>query len=60
MIEFLEHFSVQNNNRILKAGNDSLKKAAILIKNLPDTVITEVQSELEPTKLSEASYLWCN
>ena len=54
--EFLERFSVQNNDQIVKAGEDEIKKAAILIKNLPVNVITELQRKLQPKTLSTATY----
>ena len=54
--EFLERFKVQASEFIAKAGDDNLKKAAVLIKALPVHVITDLQRRIKPIKLSEATY----
>ena len=54
--EFLERFAVQNKDALGTAGDDSQKKAAILVNSLPTTVITDLQRRLKPKKLSEATY----
>ena len=56
IIEFLERFAVQASESIENCGADSKKKAAVLIKALPVSVITDLQRRLKPVKLSEATY----
>ena len=54
--EFLERFQVQSSDLLEKAGNDELKKAAILIKALPINIITDIQRRIKPNKLSSTGY----
>lgn len=54
--EFVERFKIFNSDSLQKAGTDEQKKAAIFIKCLPVSVITDLQRRMKPTKLSEATY----
>ena len=54
--EFVERFSIQNSEALAKAGEDGLKKAAILVKCLPVNIVTELQRKLKPARLSQSSY----
>ena len=56
IIEFLERFTMQADHFLQNAGNNSNKKAAILIKALPVPVITDLQRRLKPEKLSQSTY----
>lgn len=56
VVEFLERFTVQSADLLQQAGEDSKKKASILVKSLPVNVITDVQRRLKPLKLSAATY----
>lgn len=56
VVEFMERLKVQCSEQIEKAGNDGRKKAAILVKALPVSVITDLQRRIKPTLLSAASY----
>lgn len=56
VVEFLERFTVQCADLLELAGEDSTKKASILVKSLPVNVITDVQRRLKPVKLSAATY----
>ena len=56
IFEFLERFTVQDSEAITKAGEDGVKKAAVLVKALPVPVITDLQRRLKPTKLSTATF----
>ena len=52
--EFIERFKVQCSEQITAAGDDALKHAAVLIKALPVSVVTDLQRRLKPTILSAA------
>ena len=54
--EFLERFTLQNNDVLTAANDDSRKKASILSNALPISVITDLQRRLKPKKLTEATY----
>ena len=54
--EFLERFTVQNGDLLAKAGDNELKKAAVLCRALPVHVITDLQRRCKPMKLSAATY----
>ena len=54
--EFLERFKVQCSEQLLKAGQNDRRKATILIKALPVSVITDLQRRIKPTLLSDATY----
>lgn len=56
ILEFLERFKVQCGDLLAKAGEDGLKKAAVLIKALPVNVITDLQRRIKPVLLSEANF----
>ena len=56
VVEFIERFKVQCSDLLEKAGTDEKKKAAVLIKALPVTVITDLQRRIKPVKLSAATY----
>lgn len=54
--EFIQRFTVQCSDLLCKAGDDSIKKAAILVKALPITAITDLQRRIKPVLLSAAKY----
>ena len=54
--EFVERFKVQCSDLLVKAGDDQKKKAAVLIKALPVSIITDLQRRIKPTLLSDATY----
>ena len=54
--EFLERFTLQCSEQLAKAGDNQLKKTAVLVKALPITIIIDLQQRITPVKLSEASY----
>ena len=56
IVEFLERLKVQAADLFTSAGEDGLKKASILVKTLPVTIITDLQRRLKPKKLSEAVF----
>lgn len=56
IVEFLERFKVHCSDLLEAAGQDGKKKATILIKALPVSVITDLQRRIKPTLLSEAVY----
>lgn len=56
VVEFLERFRVQCSEQLTQAGEDGIKKAAILVKALPIAVITDLQRRIKPVKLSEATF----
>ena len=51
--EFIERFEVLNLERLEAAGNNEKKRAAVLIKALPVSVITDLQRCIKPIKLSQ-------
>ena len=55
VLEFMERFKVQNADLLQQAGDDAVKKASLLVKALPVSVITDLQRRIKPTKLSEAT-----
>lgn len=56
IVEFLERLKVQAADVFVSAGEDGLKKASILVKTLPVTIITDLQRRLKPKKLSEVKF----
>jgi hypothetical protein len=56
IVEFIERFKVQCSDLLEKAGDDGLKKAAVLVKSLPVSVITDLQRRIKPVLLSAATY----
>ena len=54
--EFMERFKIQCADVLEGAGEDDKKKAGLLIKNLPVSIITDLQRRIKPKKLSEVSY----
>ena len=54
--EFLERLKVQQAEAFTKAGADGIKKARILIKSLPTSIVTDLQRRIKPALLSETSY----
>lgn len=56
ILEFIERFKVQCAEQLTQAGDDDIKKAGVLVKALPVSVITDLQRRISPTKLSEATF----
>ena len=54
--EFLKRFQVQNSDLLHKFRNDDAKKASLLIKALPVSIISDLQRRLAPVLLTDASY----
>ena len=54
--EFLQRFKIQNGYKLDKAGNDDSKKARILAKSLPTTVVTDIQRRIKPKRLTDTSF----
>ena len=54
--EFIERFKVQSAEPLSKAGSDSQKRASLLVKALPISVVTDLQRRIKPTLLSAATY----
>ena len=54
--EFMERFKIQCAEVLEAAGEDDKKKAGLLIKNLPVSIITDLQRRIKPKKLSEIGY----
>ena len=54
--EFIQRFTVQCSDQLAAAGDDGIKKAAVLVKALPINVITDLQRRLKPVLLSAATY----
>ena len=54
--EFMERFLIQNDDLLEKAGKDNKKKVSLLMKNLPVTIITDLQRRIKPLKLSDMTF----
>ena len=54
--EFFQRFQVQNSDLLHKFRNDDAKKASLLIKALPVSIISDLQRRLSPVLLTDASY----
>lgn len=58
--EFIQRFSVQYAEKLEQAGDNEVKKAAILCRALPVNVITDMQRRLKPLLLTAATYTQLN
>ena len=56
VLEFLERFKMQCHDELNDADTTDVQKAALLIKALPVSIVTDIHRGLKPTKLSEAKY----
>ena len=54
--EFFQRFTCQMSEALHKVRNDDLKKANLLLKFLPVSIVSELQRRLAPTLLEEATY----
>lgn len=54
--EFLERFKVQCSDLLDAAEDNTKKKAIILVKALPVSVVTDLQRRIKPALLSDISY----
>ena len=54
--EFFQRFQCQMSDSLHKVRNDDIKRAHLLLKSLPVSVISELQRRLAPTALTEATY----
>lgn len=54
--EFISRFEVQNADALHKVRNDDFKKASLLVRALPISVVTDLQRRIAPKNLSQVSY----
>lgn len=54
--EFLQRFSMQNIDILHKVRSDPKRKAGVLLKALPVSIVTDLQRKISPVLLSDADY----
>jgi len=54
--EFFQRFDCQMSDQLHKVRNDDIKRANLLVKFLPVSVISELQRRISPIQLRDATY----